>query len=863
MKVMWRFLTIFAASIALLLPTGGFSVHFPGSQATPNLNPPTDDSGGQRPDKARQEDRILELVHQVGGSAKAVAVQGSIAYVGFDRQLAFIDIANAAQPASIGLTAILPAVVQDVAVAGDFAYVALGRKGFGVIHTADLEDPRLVGIFDTPGHTSEIVLQDQFAYLADGSDSGLRIFDASNPLAPKLAAYYVLAYPPDQIAIFGDYVYLANSHSSEAPVSIIDIHNPAQPRLAGSIVGEYLKRDIAVTGNYAYIAEPGGMEIFDVSDPARARRVGGWYVGGADDFGPGTSLAVAGHYVYVGTTTCVQDGECSSFTTILDVAKPDDPRVVGSKAGLFHDLVISGDYAFGTIDGNFQTFDRTNPAELVQVGEYLPAAPFIKTIAGGIAYANKGQRMELFSLTDPLMLERAGVYEASGDIRRTAAASSYAYLLVADENQTEPVCALEIVDVSHPQHPSQVSVLQGLPDCYSLAVTADHVFILVEIEQENWNTRGVQNIDVSNPYQPRFLEFLETSPSSVQVIAQGNFIYTADGEDGFSIIELIDPTHFGPIYHYVEEYLIYQMAVTGNYAYVAVQEQAPYPLPLPDGSAGSSALFWEAGEPGLSVIDLSNPADPQKIYTGPLFSAYPTAMQIAGDFLFVAGGWENGISVLDISDPTAPRQAATHDLDRLPRNSVVDGEYIYASGLECLYVLRWWSPNEQPTYLPGLLRDFANCEESVTKAKTWEGYFSWQCDRANKVDGEVSLQLKTEEVTEAELYSPLIPVHPERLYQISYWVKTNLVTDHTGVYGRIIPAQYNNQAAESDQLDENRIDSGFSLGENVGGTTSWAHKSYYFRTTAETSYLRLQAPLGLAGRARGQVWYDQISLTQK
>jgi hypothetical protein len=103
-------------------------------------------------------------------------------------------------------------------------------------------------------------------------------------------------------------------------------------------------------------------------------------------------------------------------------------------------------------------------------------------------------------------------------------------------------------------------------------------------------------------------------------------------------------------------------------------------------------------------------------------------------------------------------------------------------------------------------------------------------------------------------------VTPGQAYRVSYWVKTDLLVDNAMVYGRIVAAQYTAQAQEGDEVNENRIDGGFLLGENVGGTVDWVHKSYTFTVTAETHHVRLRAPMGLSGRAKGRVWFDGVSL---
>ena len=68
------------------------------------------------------------------------------------------------------------------------------------------------------------------------------------------------------------------------------------------------------------------------------------------------------------------------------------------------------------------------------------------------------------------------------------------------------------------------------------------------------------------------------------------------------------------------------------------------------------------------------------------------------------------------------------------------------------------------------------------------------------------------------------------------------------------------EVKENDPINVNRIDAGFTLGENVGGDTDWVFKSYTFTTHADTYFVRLRAPMGLSGRAMGQVWFDRVAI---
>ena len=154
-----------------------------------------------------------------------------------------------------------------------------------------------------------------------------------------------------------------------------------------------------------------------------------------------------------------------------------------------------------------------------------------------------------------------------------------------------------------------------------------------------------------------------------------------------------------------------------------------------------------------------------------------------------------------------------------------------------------------------------NCDENLTKIKIWEGELNWYCDSVVKKEGISSIRLEANVFSDAEVYSSLIPVSPNQTYKVSYWVKTSLTVDNAEIYGRVITAQYNNQAQESDAVNENRIDAGFTLGDNVGGETDWVHKSYTFTTDNLTHFVRLRAAIGLAGRAKGKVWVDGVSIS--
>src|SRR3990172_2867887 len=126
----------------------------------------------------------VQLVSQLGGTTYTVAVQGNYAYFGVGPRLVILDIGNPASPALVGQTGVLPGAVRDVALAGNYAYLADYYGGLRIIDISNPAAPSETGFYGTPGEAWGVAVAGSYAYIAAG-DSGLRIIDVSNPAAPR------------------------------------------------------------------------------------------------------------------------------------------------------------------------------------------------------------------------------------------------------------------------------------------------------------------------------------------------------------------------------------------------------------------------------------------------------------------------------------------------------------------------------------------------------------------------------------------------------------------------------------------------------------------------------------------------------
>ena len=71
----------------------------------------------------------VELLRQIGGPCLTVFVQENYASISEGPNLRILDIGNPSNPQSLGKV-LLPDIVKDVHVSGDYAYAAAANAGF-------------------------------------------------------------------------------------------------------------------------------------------------------------------------------------------------------------------------------------------------------------------------------------------------------------------------------------------------------------------------------------------------------------------------------------------------------------------------------------------------------------------------------------------------------------------------------------------------------------------------------------------------------------------------------------------------------------------------------------------------------------
>ncbi len=545
------------------------------------------------------------------GPASAVAVSGSLAFVGSGTTMLVIDVSTPGSPQLLGDVA-LPDIARGITVADDYAYVAVGYSGLRVVDVSVPSAPVEIGFVDTPGDAWAVAVSGSYAYVADGSSGGLRVISVANPSAPAEVGFLDTLSGAFDVAVAGSYAYVANGNIRG--LRVISIANPSAPIEVGFLDTPGVAQGIAVAGSYAYVADGsgGGLRVISIANPSAPAEVGF-----LDTQGSASDVVVAGGLAFVA------DGY--SNVRLVDVSTPTAPAARGI---LF------------------------NPGNSIGV-----------VVAGGLAYVvGDSEGLVIGEFSDPDAPTRVGSYQTAGSSISVAVDGGLAYV------GTSRPDGLRVLDLATPSAPLEVGWVDLLGSPQQVVISAGHAFVPVL-------DAGLQVLDFSDPLAPVPIGLLDTPGEARGVAVLGNTAYVADGSSGLRVVDVGVPGSPAELGFVDTPGAAFGVAVDGNYAYVAdhsaglrvIDVSNPASptevgfLEIPD-SAWAVALTGDlaltVGDSYLQVIDVSAPEAPQVV--GSLSLGRGWNIEVGGSLAYIANLY-GGLAVVDISTPAAPALVGSYD----------------------------------------------------------------------------------------------------------------------------------------------------------------------------------------------------------
>lgn len=154
---------------------------------------------------------------------------------------------------------------------GPYAYVAAGTNGLVILDITDSQRPVKIGVYDTPGIATDVFIQGNLAFVADGSKGGLQIIDVQHPESPKFVASKLYNEVQGVLAA-GHYVYLATGIGG---LLVLDFNDPSHLVTTGVYDTPRNATSVKLFDNVLYVTDSfAGLFIFDMADPSRPAKIG-------------------------------------------------------------------------------------------------------------------------------------------------------------------------------------------------------------------------------------------------------------------------------------------------------------------------------------------------------------------------------------------------------------------------------------------------------------------------------------------------------------------------------------------------------------------------------------------------------------
>jgi hypothetical protein len=406
----------------------------------------------------------MQLVGHIGGPSLATFVQGPYAYTGFGLELATLSVFNPTHPTRLGYV-LLPGVVQNVELAGRYAYVADANAGLRVVDVADPVNPIEIGAFETPGWVADIAVIGHYVCLAEEPivvdenklGGGLRIVDVSDPANPVEIGFYGPLDLAKGVTVASHYAYIADG----ASLRVIDVSNPVHPVQVG-YEGNFSEGadKIILADHYAYVRDRRGFWVVDVSDPTHPVSVGDYHVWVIPRSTRG--LAISGNYAYVAD-------DYAGFH-VINISDPTAMFEVGSYGDGGWSVVIAGSHAYVTSwGGDLRVIDVSNPTAPAGLGIYRTLYYALGvTAVGKYAYVTNGNTVWVIDISNPANPTTVDVYDTSAQANfqpalasdeDTAISGHHAFIIsptmwLGDWIKIQG--SLRVVDISNPISPTEV-----------------------------------------------------------------------------------------------------------------------------------------------------------------------------------------------------------------------------------------------------------------------------------------------------------------------------------------------------------------------------------------------------------------------
>lgn len=544
-----------------------------------------------------------------GGIIAKMKCTDSLACIVTDSGFVIFDISSPENPVRKGSCVLVDSnYIYDIAFSGNYVFIAGSRIAIQIIDVSNSGQPVKVSEYSPDGGGGKLAVYSNYVYVlnrwyekrksgydlhivdvsdinipvfkdkyrfyydVDGmtlsgtnlflSNSVVRALDISNPEKPVEIDSCDTPWRPYEIAISGDYAFVADSDSG---LQVISIADPANMSIAGSCNlkehGLYTAENVSIFDNYAYLwRRIDDLHIVAITNPTKPEWTGMYRFNGS-----GNHVTVSGKYAYF--------SDMYNGFQILDVSNPGVPEIIGSlplSGAIFH-IVLTGDTAFmASEDSSVKIIDVSDPSNpgIINTIPLSTTANFV-CIQNGLAYTLCSEydlgaggylgAFNIFDVSDLLNPIPLGDYPINYPLLALSVVKEHALISAG---------ALYTLDIHDPQKPVCIDTLTGIQNYYHTS-SDDHAFLAC-------GHHGFKILDISDPASTEIvaeyndLNPLSSMPGYTFVTYDNGIAYTVDTDNGLQIVRVTDPEQpeklFTTGYRWTNS-----AAVSGNHLYLLRQ----------------------------------------------------------------------------------------------------------------------------------------------------------------------------------------------------------------------------------------------------------------------------------------------------
>ncbi len=445
-----------------------------------------------------------------------------------------LDVSDPLNISLIGYTSVNRTYCYDIAVDGDYVYLAAFTDGLIAVDISDQEHPEVVDQINTNGYAYRLACGGGYIWVGNhyGSIVGAPTQDPSNL---NLDASYYTGFSAIMGLVWHDDMLIPSS--SEATM-FLDVSEPASLLELSTYEPDFITNRWHVYNDSMAVVESyrDGIHIVDFGTPS-----------GPVDLGTDNTCGAVYSMVSMGDSLLVCHGGLGNDgpeVTLIDISDPNAPVVCENVGSFFFNMstrmadnkLLAPRYGDG-----FEIYEYTNENTLELIfqdttcyGRSLSMSDTLLACACGDEYT-----FRLYDMSEPEAPTLLTTHNVSYIAYDVVIQGDYLYVVTTN--------SMIIFDITDPTAPIEMGSFSANGN-FSGVTLADSLAYLVD-----YSHNGIWALNISDPDNPAYRDYLFNGVDTYYpVLANDNRIIQFDGPGGVKVLDASDPTNLTETGYYVK-----------------------------------------------------------------------------------------------------------------------------------------------------------------------------------------------------------------------------------------------------------------------------------------------------------------------